>query len=30
MMLDARRELGSSEPWEYVGVPLTGFDFKGW
>lgn len=30
MMLDARRELGSSEPWDYVGVPLNGFDFKGW
>lgn len=30
MMLDARKELGNAEPWEYVGVPLTGFDFKGW
>lgn len=30
MMLDARRELGGSEPWEYVGVPMSGFDFKGW
>lgn len=30
MMLDARRELGSSEPWEYVGIPANGFDFKGW
>lgn len=30
MMLDARKELGNAEPWEYVGVPLNGFDFKGW
>lgn len=30
MMLDARKELGSAEPWEYVGVPMNGFDFKGW
>lgn len=30
MMLDARRALGSSEPWEYVGVPSVGFDFNGW
>lgn len=30
MMLDARKELGNAEPWEYVGVPLTGFDFNGW
>lgn len=30
MMLDARRELGSSEPWEYVGIPMSGFDFNGW
>ena len=30
MMLDARRELGSSEPWEYAGIPANGFDFKGW
>lgn len=30
MMLDARKELGSAEPWEYVGIPMNGFDFKGW
>lgn len=30
MMLDARKELGSAEPWEYVGIPANGFDFKGW
>ena len=30
MMLDARRELGSSEPWEYVGIPMNGFNFNGW
>ena len=31
MMLDARRELGNVEPWDYVGVPLEGrIDFKGW
>ena len=30
MMLDARRELGSSEPWEYVGIPMNGFDLNGW
>lgn len=30
MMLDARKELGSAEPWEYVGMPMNGFDFKGW
>ena len=30
MMLDARKELGSAEPWEYVGVPLKGMDLKGW
>lgn len=30
MMLDARKELGSYEPWDYVGVPLQGFDMKGW
>ena len=30
MMLDARKELGSSEPWGYEGVPMNGFDFKGW
>lgn len=30
MVLDARKELGGSEPWEYEGVPMSGFDFKGW
>lgn len=30
MMLDARKELGSAEPWEYVGVPMQGMDLKGW
>lgn len=30
MMLDARKELGAAEPWEYAGVPLTGIDFRGW
>lgn len=30
MMLDARKEMGSAEPWEYVGIPLSGFDFSGW
>ena len=30
MMLDARKELGSAEPWDYVGIPMSGFDFKGW
>lgn len=30
MMLDARKELGSSEPWSYVGIPANGFDLKGW
>ena len=30
MMLDARKELGSAEPWEYVGIPLNGFDLNGW
>lgn len=30
MMLDARKELGSAEPWEYAGIPANGFDFKGW
>lgn len=30
MMLDARKELGTYEPWDYVGVPLTGMDLKGW
>lgn len=26
MMLDARKELGSAEPWDYVGIPLKEFD----
>lgn len=30
MMLDARKELGSAEPWEYAGVALTGMDMRGW
>lgn len=30
MMLDARKELGSYEPWDYVGVPLEGMDMRGW
>lgn len=30
MMLDARKELGNYEPWDYVGVPLEGFDLQGW
>lgn len=30
MMLDARKELGGAEPWEYVGVPVKGFDLRGW
>lgn len=30
MMLDARKELGSAEPWDYVGVELIGFDLNGW
>lgn len=30
MMLDARKELGSSEPWEYEGISMSGFDFKSW
>lgn len=30
MMLDARKELGSAEPWEYAGVSLTGVEFNGW
>ena len=30
MMLDARKELGRAEPWEYVGIPLNGFDLNGW
>ena len=30
MMLDARKELGRAEPWEYVGVPMPGrFDLRG-
>lgn len=31
MMLYARKELGSEEPWDYVGVEIEGrFNFKGW
>ena len=30
MMLDARKELGSVEPWDYVGIPMQGMDFSGW
>ena len=30
MMLDARKELGSAEPWEYAGIPLEGFALNGW
>ena len=30
MMLDARKEMGSAEPWEYVGVSMPGFDLSGW
>ena len=30
MMLDARKELGSVEQWEYVGVGMNGFDLNGW
>lgn len=30
MMLDAKKELGSAEPWEYVGIELPGFDLNGW
>lgn len=30
MMLDARKELGSTEPWDYVGVGMPGFDLNGW
>lgn len=30
MMLDARKELGSAEPWEYVGIPMNGFDLNDW
>lgn len=30
MMLDARRELGNSEPWDYVGIPLESFALNGW
>ena len=29
MMLDARKELGAMEPWDYAGVPLKGLDLKG-
>lgn len=30
MMLDARKELGSSEPWEYEGVELPGMNLLTW
>lgn len=30
MMLDARKELGSEEPWDYHGIPLDGFDLSDW
>lgn len=30
MLLDARKELGSAEPWEYEGVALTGMDMREW
>lgn len=30
MMLDARKELASFEPWSYDGVPMPGFDLSGW
>ena len=30
MMLDARKNLGSVEPWDYVGIPMNGFDLTGW
>ena len=30
MMLDARKELGGAEPWDYVGVGMNGFDLNGW
>lgn len=30
MMLDARKELGSAESWDYVGIELPGFDLNGW
>lgn len=30
MMLHARKTLGSAEPWDYVGIPLEGFDLKNW
>lgn len=30
MMLDARKELGSYEPWDYVGIPLEGMNLNGW
>ena len=28
MLLDARKELGAAEPWEYEGIPANGFDFE--
>lgn len=30
MMLDARKELGCLETWDYAGMPLTGFNLLGW
>lgn len=30
MMLNARENLGSVEPWDYVGIPMNGFDLNGW
>ena len=30
MMLDARKELGSVEPWEYEGISFPGIDLNGW
>ena len=30
MMLDVRKELGSAEPWDYVGIPMAGFALNGW
>lgn len=30
MMLDARKELGAAESWDYAGVTLPGMDFRGW
>ena len=30
MLLDARKELGAAEPWEYEGVALPGMDMREW